>query len=402
MDRDAASNEKFTNMLTLPTELLVFIVSFLSFRDIVKLRYVSRRLRSVCETPSLLLRELIWPHLDVNRERRVKSLLKSSGRYVKRLSFPYCVPLAKLKAVLQHCNNIVELSIPNSKLNCDQLRKVLYSMEKLQSLYIAWTSHPGGFHPLLMICSGLNELKVRMIDEENYSWLDKWVMEGLHPQTLKIVVQVIPLTSLVEHWLRLNPRTPTGHTGFLKLFSSLKVPMDLYPPLPEFQLQFGQSCTLPFVKPSKCGLFGLEERDILLTNSTYGGEELHKAVMSLCNNGQSHLISDIFYLSFVTQFVASNSQLCSGHLEQLAMACPNLHHLDIQDNQDCLKRLQGLREICVHCRNLNGLNIQGISEVENHFELWKVLVDMRLIYLAIEQCILWYSIPIYMPEINLC
>ena len=103
---------------------------------------------------------LEWP----NRERRVKSLLKSSGRYVKRLFFPNCVPLANLKAVLQHCNNIVELSIPNSKLNCDQLRKVLYSMEKLQSLYTAWTSHPSGFHPLLMICSGLKELKVRMID----------------------------------------------------------------------------------------------------------------------------------------------------------------------------------------------------------------------------------------------
>jgi len=40
--------------------------------------------------------------------------------------------------------------------------------------------------------------------------------------------------------------------------------------------------------------------------------------------------------------------------------------------------------IAASCRNLQGLDLLNISAVENHVLLWKILADMRLIYLAIE------------------
>ena len=52
------SNESFIGLEDLPNELLVYVFSFLpTSRDIVRLRvrlrYVSRKIRSISETPSL-------------------------------------------------------------------------------------------------------------------------------------------------------------------------------------------------------------------------------------------------------------------------------------------------------------------------------------------------------------
>ena len=153
----------------------------------------------------------------------MKSVLKSCGKYVKRLSFPDHVAPTQLKS-LRHCNNLVELSIPTSTLNCNQLSKVMKNMEILRSLDILWTSE---IHLLLQICDGLKKLTVRLPAESCFSktspfekdldlWIDKWVMSGFQPQTLNVVVvQCIPLKKLVEFWHLLNPHSPTGHTGCL-------------------------------------------------------------------------------------------------------------------------------------------------------------------------------------------
>ena len=165
--------------------------------------------------------------------------------------------------------------------------------------------------------------------------------------------------------------------------------MDLYPALPDFKLQFGQSCSLPRVKPSKYGLLGLEEMDIIFIDSDHGGKVIHKAVMISLNDYIlcDHFSRDITGLSFVTHFDASRSLLlCPGHLEQLAIACPNLEHLNLQGNDACLDRFQGLYAISTHCKNLQGLNLLTlpVDDATQALQLWEILVDMRLTYLAIE------------------
>ena len=76
-----------TNVVTLSAELLVYILLFLSIaRDVVNLRYVSRRFWSVCEVPSLW-RQFIWPHFNDCGECCVKNVLKSCGLYTNRVSF---------------------------------------------------------------------------------------------------------------------------------------------------------------------------------------------------------------------------------------------------------------------------------------------------------------------------
>lgn len=115
-------NGDFTsNLVALPTELLVYILSFLSnvSKELVKMRYVLRKFRSVCETPSLW-RNFSWPHFDSREERCVKNVLKMCGEQVKRLSFSHHVMPTKLIAMLKYCGNLVQLSIPTSKLSAGE------------------------------------------------------------------------------------------------------------------------------------------------------------------------------------------------------------------------------------------------------------------------------------------
>ena len=85
-------------LVDIPIEVLVYIVSFVvSARDKVKLRYTSRLLRMVAETPSLW-KDFIWPYFDIREERAINSVLKSCGRHVKQLVFP---------SVLSQCSIVI-------------------------------------------------------------------------------------------------------------------------------------------------------------------------------------------------------------------------------------------------------------------------------------------------------
>ena len=71
----------------LPIELLVYIFSLLpTSRDIVRLRYVSRKIRSISET-STLWKNFLWPQYDSREERSVNEALKVCGTHIKRLTF---------------------------------------------------------------------------------------------------------------------------------------------------------------------------------------------------------------------------------------------------------------------------------------------------------------------------
>ena len=58
----------------LPNELLVRIFSFLPSRDIVRLRYVSRKIKSISEIPSLW-NTFLWPWYDQREERSLNGVL---------------------------------------------------------------------------------------------------------------------------------------------------------------------------------------------------------------------------------------------------------------------------------------------------------------------------------------
>ena len=81
-------NESLIGLEELPIELLVYIFSFLpTSRDLVRLRCVSRKIRSISEVPSLW-NTFLWPWYDKREERSVNDVLKVCGTHVNQLIFP--------------------------------------------------------------------------------------------------------------------------------------------------------------------------------------------------------------------------------------------------------------------------------------------------------------------------
>ena len=144
------------SLIALPTELLVFIFSFLlSVRDRIALLYVSKRIRSVTEVPSLW-REFVW-HYGSREEHCISYVLKTCGTSIKTLTFLGHVP-PPLQTVIRNCHNVVELSLPRIKLDRVQVGNVIQHMQRLQKLDILWSL---GLLRLLVISNQLKELTVR-------------------------------------------------------------------------------------------------------------------------------------------------------------------------------------------------------------------------------------------------
>ena len=403
MERNVEDNSSETRLLceqslytlvALPIELLVYVFSFVtSARDKVKLRYVSQRLRAAVETPSLW-RDFTWSHFDFREERSIKSVFKSCGGHVKRLSFPDLVIPVKL---LQQCSNVVQLCLPSATLSVNQLRKVMRSIKQLQYLDISWTSRDD-IKRLLLINTNLKELTIReQVQDSSFHsafllLLNEWAAIRLTPRTLNIVTSA--LASVVDVFGEWVPSRPSlaNHSSYLKVYKSFEVLIGLAPTFPAFQLQFvGQHCTVPYVVARNYGLLGLDSDRLVLTDRIIGNREIYKALMVKSSGNEQVGPICIVNIEFLTHFdVAQCDTFYTGHLEQLAVACPNLQHLNLLDNVNCLKCLQGLRAIATCCQKLEGLNIVGISvkEVECCVKLWEILVDLQLTYLAIELCCL--------------
>ena len=164
---------------------------------------------------------------------------------------------------------------------------------------------------------------------------------------------------LTENWQLWNSKLPAGHTACLKIYKHFITPLNLSPVLPAFQLQFGQTAVLPFVHAKQCGIEGSDY--LQLTDCCRDGKIMYKATCTLLNCPQTNNNN----ISLIIHFdVALCKSFLPSHLEQLAIACPNLQQLVLSGCTQCLKSLQGLCAIAKHCHNLQGQTYRSRS--------WKV------------------------------
>ena len=416
----------------LRNELLVYIFSFLpTTRDIVKLRYVSLKIRSISETPSLWNNNIMsWPWYDKREERSLNEALEVCGTHVHRLVVPdivscclqchECDDLASCRFSGLHmevreeifimepsiainmlrCCNVTEVTL-GICLNGDEVKEIVEKMKHLRKLNICHSkSMPSKSIITAAGCGNLEELVLRcdsfvkVHDVKEY-YLSEWVDVGFQPPNLNIVLHKaayeFSLLEMLQQWPQWSGQIPAGHTAYFKLYS-LKYNLWNTSSAAHvvLQLDFGQTATYPFVKASNFELFGFGKDLLLLTNSSNNGKVVCEASVikssefSFCT---SKLCSNVSSLSFVTDFTAMGCGLLSGHLEQLSVVCPNLERLDLRGNTKCLESLQGLRNIVDHCHNLQRLNLDNITKMESCVGLWEVLSETKsLNHLRIEIC----------------
>ena len=274
-------------------------------------------------------------------------------------------------------------------------------MVQLCNLDVQWNVN---LVPLLSIGTKLKELTVRLvIMNDEFEDLESslsvvignWISKNFVPQNINIHCMYMLHKDLLKSWSQWNPSSPTdGNVGYIRVYDSLKVPLDLFHAMPVFQLQFGQGVMLPLLDASRFG--GGGEDLLLMTGCSHGNRVAYKVKewRRDINTIQSEQLNcGVSSLEFVTECDLSSCAFDSVHLEQLAVMCPNLQRLDLSENSHCLKSLQGLRAIANCCDNLQGLNLLGIkvTEVENHMQLWEILSNMKLTHLAIDFCVMMPS-----------
>ena len=192
----------------------------------------------------------------------------------------------------------------------------------------------------------------------------------------------------------------TGATATFTLYTtSTKIPLNFSPRYPCLQLEYVGSghdqVSTKFVKLSDFGILNMKYNLAVMSDCKYDKRTMYMVkcirYRFVVNKLKSMHIPKLYNLSCATDFDLSNCDtLHSGHLEQLAVACPNLQRLNLQKSNGCLERLQGLKAIANHCDNLQGLNLLYIpvSKVEDHILFWEILSNIKLTHLAVEFCFL--------------
>ena len=383
------------HILDLSVELLVYIVSFLSTSDKMKLRYVSRSTQVVVSESPSLWRQFLLPQYDYRQERSVMNVLRMCGDYIKRLTLPGHMRKITVFQMLGHCNNILSLCLLSTEIHSEELKIALSYMAHLEKLEIQFCTD---IKPLFHV-GKLKDLSVHVPEEHcrnllYTTWVKDWARNRFIPYNLNLFTEKFGAVEEYFIWSFLQwDFTPlTDYTSCFKwYYEQWKPPLDLYPLFPEFQVEFGQTLVLPFVKLDNFGIHGLTCDSFALTGHVYNGKNIYKiwSTRLVSSNAVSNVLPS---LNFVTEVsFASVSIVTPGHLEQLAIACPNIERLNLQSNGDCLTNLRGLQTIVCRCHNFCGLNLGyvPVTSVENHLKLWKILSEAKLIYLLIDLCIIY-------------
>ena len=406
---EQVSRSGTVTLVTLPVEVLVYIFSFLPTRDKVRIRCTSITLRSVGEVPSLW-EDFIWSHYSPRDEKLLKNVLKTFGKHIKRIHFADHIAPTKVGVMLNYCKNVIHVSLPSYFYhgNFEKFEKIVHSMRSIQILDIlapVFSTGDNFIRQCFSLSSNLKELSLHyrlstvMICVTIQKWLEKWANNDYVPRKLNIVFA----RKLMGHGLTISLQSCVSILGNKTLQNNsdsedvawfniyFKTSTDFSATVPFIQLQVTDSSVFSSsVKASKYGILGLDFDTLYLTEGSYRGKKVHKALLTGTNN--ECMDTSVASLTSVTYFDASCCRgLYPGHLEQLSIACPNLQRLDLSRNYNCLSNLEGLHNLANNCKSLQGLCLKEIHVHDCEYDciqLWEILCTMRLTQLAIETCMI--------------
>jgi len=253
---------------------------------------------------------------------------------------------------------------------------------------------------LKVTAASVRELTVQIDRHDVYDAIrniESWAERG---NLLPSIINILSENGVIASDLHFSWSIPflnINQSFEIGLYDIKKVPMNLYPPMPLKKLYYGQrEGKLPLVQLSNHGILGLKHDIFYLSDYDDNGVVKHTAIpygkrCQIAQIERQHL-NKINHLHSVSYINLSNAGVLPHHLEQLAIACPNLQRLNLMENIYCLKNFNGLQSIVRTCVNLQGLNLAGISMLlieSPHLHLWELLSSsIKLTHLAINLCVL--------------
>ena len=390
----------------LPTELLVKIMTYLPTRDRIVMRYVSRKLEEVSKIP-LFWKEFLWSY-EPHHVSSVSNLLKSYGEHTRRMFFPAHVMPSKILEMANNCTKVTHLSLPRgNQLSLDDLEIILLTMTQLQQLDMFlpikfYMEHTGSIvERLWKAVASVRELNLQTdVPTRAVASIKVWaVKDNPLPSIINILTTISVkhfldnvTSELCSLWSDSKSKLSTYEIG---IYDDKRIPMNLYPHVPLLRFKFGPDATPPLIQLNNHGILDLEDNIFFISEYDHNGVVRHTITPSFSLKCSSIVNEKHFNSTSHTQSFScidlSCAKVCSNHLEQLAVACPNLQRLNLKGNVNCLEDMQGLHAIVSICQSLEGLNLAGISvsSVESCLLLWESLSSLKnLTHLAINLCVL--------------
>ena len=389
-------------LVNLPSEILTKILSNLSTRDKIVMRYVSRRFREVGEMP-LLWREFNWSFRPCHL-RSVTNTLKEYGEHVRRLHLPDYVTPTRVLEMVHYCTKVTHLILPKYvQLSLGDVEEIIHTMTHLQLLDLFSDGQRPDRYPFMqgllnITAKSIRELKLQVPYNPMHAInsIESCIIYGNPlPSNIDIFTMTTKKVTSQLFYIWLCYHSTPLQSFKLGLYEPYRITsMDLGHPIPLRKFRFGPVTTPPLIRLGTHGIVGLEH-DVFHLNEYYHDGTVRHAIIpehdlhhSFTKKGNFTYTSHLHTVSYVD---VSNLNVHSNHLEQLAVVCPNLQRLNLQGNVNCLKDLRGLCVIVNTCQNLESLNLAGISvsSVESFLLLWELLSALKkLTYLGADLCML--------------
>ena len=124
-------------------------------------------------------------------------------------------------------------------MDCEELRIAVLHMKHLEKLEVRLVADI----KLLLQIGGLKELTVHVPRECHplcTPWVQEWMKNRFIPYTLNVVTEMFEYDSeidFLESLIQQNFTPLIGYTSYFKLYYNFLVPLNLFPSLPEFQLE---------------------------------------------------------------------------------------------------------------------------------------------------------------------
>ena len=391
-------SESCVQLINLPNEILVLIVSFLDTRTVLHLTCVCRRLRAVVGDPT----GPQWSAIRWKSSNRVKDadgfklalrLCKKSLTELSLVSRGHQFRMSSCIQQITTCANLQSITLDGVIYTPAQIGKLLqlpslrsfYVDASLRSLNLDSTSKINLCFFEVETNGRLETLSLKLATSILlYACIQFWVHASYFPSDLRLFVLHKPKISLPKHFTHFFPGPVTG-AAYVSVYYQPHSKGIVSPHL-QFQCQFSPEGIAPFF---------CSEKQLSVASAKPG-------------------TGDMVYAKYWDETFHGNvvfSDICSGlseldvsgcrSLSLSDLQCPNLVRLDLESCGAVLSNLDGLHSVAVNCAKLRVLSLLDLHQVESLERLWTILASMsnlKVLYLSsdllIQHVVPGHTIPV--------